>query len=131
MSCWPACPWDGGTHHRPEWGACQGRGATRIWICGPSLFAGYYDNARANEATFHDGWFRTGDLASFDVGGNIRITGRLNELINRGGVKINPVDVEATIEKHPNVLQCAIVRMPDEFWVRKAARSLCPALERA
>ena len=84
-----------------------------LQFCGPSLFAGYYDNARANEAAFHDGWFLTGDLASFDVGGNIRITGRLNELINRGGVKINPVDVEATIEKHPNVLQCAIVRMPD------------------
>ena len=97
-----------------------------LQIRGPSLFAGYYDNARANEAAFHDGWFLTGDLASFDVGGNIRITGRLNELINRGGVKINPVDVEATIEKHPNVLQCAIVPMPDEVLGEKGCAFVVP-----
>ena len=97
-----------------------------LQIRGPSLFAGYYDNARANEAAFHDGWFLTGDLASCDVGGNIRITGRLNELINRGGVKINPVDVEATIEKHPNVLQCAIVPMPDEVLGEKGCAFVVP-----
>ena len=65
---------------------------------GASVFEGYLDNAEATAAAFTaDGWFRTGDLARLDAAGNLEITGRLKDVINRGGVKFNPADVEAII----------------------------------
>ncbi len=97
-----------------------------LQIRGPSVFAGYYNNAAANAGAFIDGWFRTGDLASRDVEGNVRITGRLKDLINRGGIKINPFDVEVLIDSHPDVMQCAIVPMPDEIMGEKACVFIVP-----
>ena len=81
---------------------------------GRSVFAGYLDNAEATSAAFTaDGWFRTGDLARLDAQGNLAITGRLKDVINRGGVKFNAADVETIIGAHEAVAQCAIVPMPD------------------
>ena len=81
---------------------------------GRSVFAGYLDNAEATSAAFtSDGWFRTGDLARLDAQGNLEITGRLKDVINRGGVKFNAADVETIIGAHGAVAQCAIVPMPD------------------
>ena len=81
---------------------------------GCSVFDGYLDNEAATADAFTaDGWFRTGDLARADAGGNIVITGRLKDVINRGGVKFNPADVEAVIDRHAAVAQCAIAGMPD------------------
>ena len=97
-----------------------------LQIRGPSVFAGYYDNAEANDGAFVDSWFRTGDLACRDSDGNFQITGRLKDLINRGGIKINPIDVEVLIDKHPKVLQSAIVPMPDEIMGEKACAFVVP-----
>jgi cyclohexanecarboxylate-CoA ligase len=97
-----------------------------LQIRGPSVFAGYYDDAQSNDGVFLDGWFCTGDLGCRDAEGNVRITGRLKDLINRGGVKINPVDVEALIDKHPKVLQSAIAPMPDEVMGEKACAFIVP-----
>jgi len=97
-----------------------------LQVRGPSVFAGYHNNAKANADAFVDGWFRTGDLACRDGKGNFQITGRLKDLINRGGVKINPVEVEAVIDKHPKVLQSAIVAMPDEIMGEKACAFIVP-----
>jgi cyclohexanecarboxylate-CoA ligase len=81
---------------------------------GCSLFAGYLGNPEATAAAFTtDGWFRTGDLASLDAGGNLRIAGRTKEIINRGGVKFNPLDIEYLMVVHPAVEMCAIVPMAD------------------
>jgi cyclohexanecarboxylate-CoA ligase/acyl-CoA synthetase len=81
---------------------------------GASLFVGYLENPAATAAAFTpDGWFRTGDLASIDAAGNLRIAGRTKEVINRGGVKFNPLDVENLLIAHPAVEMCAIVPMPD------------------
>jgi cyclohexanecarboxylate-CoA ligase len=81
---------------------------------GASVFEGYLESAEATAAAFTpDGWFRTGDLARLDPAGNLEITGRLKDVINRGGVKFNPADVEAAIGSHAAVAQCAIVPMPD------------------
>jgi cyclohexanecarboxylate-CoA ligase/acyl-CoA synthetase len=91
-----------------------------LQIRGPSVFAGYYGNATATAESFQHGWFRTGDLACRDADGNFHITGRLKDLINRGGIKINPVEVEAIIDRHPKVLQSAIVPMHDEVMGEKA-----------
>ncbi|HEX5477998.1 MAG TPA: AMP-binding protein [Burkholderiales bacterium] len=88
---------------------------------GASLFSGYLDNAEATRTAFTaDGWFRTGDLASMDERGNTALAGRTKDIINRGGVKFNPLDVEALIARHPAVEQAAIVPMPDAVLGEKA-----------
>jgi cyclohexanecarboxylate-CoA ligase len=83
-------------------------------IRGCSVIAGYFNNDDANRTAFTgDGWFRTGDLARRDSDGSVHITGRDKDIINRGGIKINPVDVEAVIDRHPSVLMSAIAPVPD------------------
>jgi cyclohexanecarboxylate-CoA ligase len=90
-------------------------------VRGSLMFPGYFDNAEANAGAFSDhGWFRTGDLAVIDAGGNVRITGRSKDLVNRGGVKYNPRDVEDLLDAHPGVMQAAIVPMPDPVVGEKA-----------
>ena len=69
-----------------------------------------------------DGWFRTGDLGRIDQDGNIQILGRQKELINRGGVKFLPQNVEEVLLSHPTVHMVAIVGMPDE---RLGERNAC------
>jgi len=92
-----------------------------LQVRGVSVFEGYLDNPDATAAAFTaDGWFRTGDLARLDHNGNLELTGRLKDVINRGGVKFNPTDIEALIERHPSVAQCAIVPMPDPVLGEKA-----------
>ena len=82
---------------------------------GPSVHLGYSDNAQANaEAFTADGWFRSGDLGEFaDSAGNVRIVGRSKEIINRGGKKFFPREVEEILYTHPKVLHAAIVGVPD------------------
>jgi cyclohexanecarboxylate-CoA ligase len=89
---------------------------------GCSLFAGYLRNAEASSAAFTaDGWFRTGDLASMDAQGNVLLRGRSKELINRGGVKFNPIDMEIAIGGHPAVAQVAIAPVPDDILGERAS----------
>src|SRR5262249_42087943 len=69
---------------------------------GPSVHLGYYKNPAANAELFTaDGWFRTGDLGVVDRAGNVRIVGRLKEMINRGGKKFFPREVEEILYTHP------------------------------
>ena len=82
---------------------------------GFSVMSGYMKNPEANAASFtDDGWFRTGDLACRDDDGNIIIVGRKKDLINRGGVKINPSDIENIIMEHDQVVHAALVSMADD-----------------
>jgi len=91
-----------------------------LQVRGPLAFSGYYRNDAATRAAFtDDGWFRTGDLAERRAE-NYAITGRSKDIINRGGVKFNPVDVEALLDAHPKILQSAIVPMPDPVLGEKA-----------
>jgi acyl-CoA synthetase (AMP-forming)/AMP-acid ligase II len=86
-----------------------------LQVRGSMLFPGYFDNPDANAAAFTpDGWFRSGDLASQDGNGNFAITGRIKEIINRGGVKYNPREIEDLLDSHPAISQSAIVPMPDK-----------------
>ena len=81
---------------------------------GYSILPEYLDNPDANASSFTgDGWFRTGDLASIDESGNIMITGRSKDIINRGGIKINPADIESILDGHADIVQSALVPMPD------------------
>ena len=97
-----------------------------LQVRGPSVFPGYFDNPEASAAAFTaDGWFRSGDLARQDAAGNVSLTGRLKDVINRGGVKYSPQEVEVLIEQHPAVQQCAIAPVPDE---RLGERACCYAV---
>jgi non-ribosomal peptide synthetase component E (peptide arylation enzyme) len=92
-----------------------------LQIRGSLLFPGYFANEEVNRDAFAaDNWFRSGDLAARDSSGNVRITGRIKDLINRGGVKYNPRDVEDAIALHPKVSQVAIVSMPDNVLGERA-----------
>jgi acyl-CoA synthetase (AMP-forming)/AMP-acid ligase II len=96
-----------------------------LQVRGCLLFPGYYENEEANAAAFTaDGWFRTGDLAAMDAAGNVSITGRSKDIINRGGVKFNPRDVEDLLAVHPKILMAAIVPMPDPVLGEKACAFL-------
>jgi acyl-CoA synthetase (AMP-forming)/AMP-acid ligase II len=91
-----------------------------LQVRGPLLFSGYLDNPEATAAAFTaDGWFRSGDLAE-RRGEYFAITGRSKDIINRGGVKFNPADVEMLLDSHPKILQSAIVPMPDAVLGEKA-----------
>jgi acyl-CoA synthetase (AMP-forming)/AMP-acid ligase II len=85
-------------------------------ICcdGPSVHLGYHNNPAANaEAFLPDGWFRSGDLGVLGPDGRLRIVGRLKEMINRGGKKFFPREIEEILYTHPQVLYAAIVGIPD------------------
>ena len=85
----------------------------RLQVRGVSLFSGYFNNPVATREAFtQDGWFETGDTAELG-GGLLRFTGRVKEIINRGGVKYSPLDVEAIIDRMPGVARSAIVPYPD------------------
>jgi len=82
---------------------------------GPTVHLGYHDNPEANAQAFtKDGWFRTGDLGRYvDRKGNVQITGRRKEIINRGGKKFFPREVEEILYAHPKILHAAMVGLPD------------------
>jgi non-ribosomal peptide synthetase component E (peptide arylation enzyme) len=85
-----------------------------IAALGPSVHLGYHKNPTANAELFTaDGWFRTGDLGQFDGAGNVKIVGRLKEMINRGGKKFFPREIEEILYTHPKILHAAIVGVPD------------------
>ncbi len=89
-------------------------GDGEIAIRGDSVTAGYMNNPEANTRSFVEGWFRTGDRGHFDEHGYLFITGRLKELINRGGEKIAPREIDEVLVSHPAVAQAAAFAIPDE-----------------
>jgi acyl-CoA synthetase (AMP-forming)/AMP-acid ligase II len=78
-----------------------------IWVRGATVMIGYLNNPHANTASFVDGWFRSGDLGSRDADGYLFVRGRLKEIINRGGEKISPGDIDAVLLSNPKVLEAA------------------------
>ena len=83
-----------------------------IMIRGATVMQGYKNNPAANTSAFTHGWFRTGDQGFLDPDGYLFLTGRLKELINRGGEKISPREVEEVLIAHPAVAQAVIFAVP-------------------
>jgi acyl-CoA synthetase (AMP-forming)/AMP-acid ligase II len=83
-----------------------------IVIRGPNVTAGYENNPKANAEGFANGWFRTGDQGVTDAEGYITLTGRLKEIINRGGEKVSPREVDEILMDHPAVAQVVCFGMP-------------------
>ena len=85
-----------------------------LQLRGPELFVGYTDAARNADSITEDGWFRTGDIATIDEDGWLRIVGRIKDIIIRGGENISAAAIESTLEAHPAVQQAVAVGYPDE-----------------
>jgi acyl-CoA synthetase (AMP-forming)/AMP-acid ligase II len=83
-----------------------------VAIRGRNVVAGYENNAAANASAFTNGWFRTGDQGALDESGYLRLTGRIKELINRGGEKVSPLEVDTVLMDHPAVAQCLTFAVP-------------------
>ncbi len=90
-------------------------GTGEIVIRGENVMLAYENNPGANADAFIDGWFRTGDQGVMDDDGYLSITGRLKEIINRGGEKISPREVDEIIMEHPAVHQCVTFGMPHDM----------------
>jgi acyl-CoA synthetase (AMP-forming)/AMP-acid ligase II len=87
-----------------------------ICVCGPAVFAGYYDNPEANAKSFRNGWFRTGDLGHVDAEGFLYITGRASDMYISGGSNIYPREIEEKILMHPDLAEVAVLGVPDPTW---------------
>jgi long-chain acyl-CoA synthetase len=83
-----------------------------LWIRGPMVVPGYWDNPEATRQSFTDGYWRSGDLGSVDRHGFVRVFDRLKDMINRGGYKVYSVEVENVLSDHPAVLESAVVGKP-------------------
>ncbi len=106
----------------PEHGTTLGAGQRgELWVRGPELFAGYADAAQTATVIAPGGWFRTGDLATVDAEGWLRIVGRLKDVIIRGGENISASEVEAALEAHPAVRQAVAVGYPDPLMGERVA----------
>jgi acyl-CoA synthetase (AMP-forming)/AMP-acid ligase II len=81
-------------------------------VRGPNVFRGYKDDPEANKESFVDGWFRTGDLGYFDGQGYLYLRGRIKEIINKGGAKVAPQDVEEKLMAHPAVAEAMVFPVP-------------------
>ena len=104
-----------------------------VCIRGPNVTAGYRNNPAANAEAYAGGWFHTGDQGSLDGQGYLTLTGRLKELINRGGEKISPLEVDAALLAHPSVAEAVSFGAPDEKYgeVVAAAVVLVPGADAA
>jgi malonyl-CoA/methylmalonyl-CoA synthetase len=98
-----------------------------IQLRGPNVFAGYWERPEATAESFTDGWFRTGDLGSFDADGYLSILGRSKELIISGGFNVYPREVEEVLLAHPGVSEVAVVGTPSDEWGETVTAFVVPA----
>jgi 2,3-dihydroxybenzoate-AMP ligase len=94
---------------------------------GPGVFTGYYNNPEENKKVFtKEGFFRTGDLVRINEKGYITITGRIKEMINRGGESISATEIERLITRHPGVAAVAVIPMPDPLMGERVCAYIQP-----
>jgi cyclohexanecarboxylate-CoA ligase len=101
---------DGGVCPVPESGESD---EGELQLRGPQRFAGYVDSALDADASTDDGWFRTGDLGRIDFDGNVRITGRMKDIVIRNAENISVLEVEELLFRHPAVSAAAVLGLPD------------------
>src|SRR5439155_25321646 len=99
---------------------------SEVVVRGATVMHGYSRNPEANEKAFVNGWFRTGDLGVLDRDGYLTVTGRIKELINRGGEKISPTEVDAVLLGHPAVGLAASFGVPDPMYGEEIQAAVVP-----
>jgi acyl-CoA synthetase (AMP-forming)/AMP-acid ligase II len=95
-----------------------------VSIKGPNVFSAYEQNPEANAASFTRGWFRTGDQGYLDEDGYLTLLGRIKELINRGGEKISPLEVDEVLIAHPAVSEAVCFAVPDRIYGEEVAAAV-------
>jgi fatty-acyl-CoA synthase len=95
--------------------------AGEFWTKGYSVMLGYWEQPDTTQEAIVDGWMRTGDLGVMDADGNVRITGRIKDMVIRGGENIYPREIEEFLYTHPDVLDAQVIGVPDE----KYGEELC------
>ena len=98
--------------------AWDGEATGEIEVRGPWIASDYF-NDPAGAEKFRDGWLRTGDIASIDPEGFVRISDRAKDLIKSGGEWISSVELENALMSHPSVVECAVIAKPDERWTER------------
>jgi acyl-coenzyme A synthetase/AMP-(fatty) acid ligase len=88
--------------------------AGELWVRTPALAAGYADGTDLGDRLSPDGWFRTGDIGSVDADGFVWLSGRVSDMINRGGLKVFPGEVDEVVRTCPEVTDVAVVGVPDD-----------------
>lgn len=104
--------------------AVQNGSVGEVCIRGANVTPGYENNPKANEESFTDGWFRTGDQGLLDEDGYLKITGRIKEIINRGGEKVSPLEVDDVLMEHPDVQQIVTFAMPHKMLGEEVAAAV-------
>ncbi|MFF4349047.1 FadD7 family fatty acid--CoA ligase [Streptomyces sp. NPDC001530] len=95
-----------------------------VWVHGPAVARGYLAHPAETAHSFADGWFRTGDLGSLDKDGYLSLTGRIKNLINRGGEKISPEYVEDILAGCPGVSEAAVFAVPDATYGQRVGAAV-------
>jgi oxalate---CoA ligase len=96
-----------------------------VCIFGPNVITGYENNPEANATAFFEGsWFRTGDQGVLDENGYLMLTGRLKEMINRGGEKISPREIDEVLLAHPSVAEAVCFGTPHPTWGEEVAAAV-------
>jgi len=110
----PTCPYDTYKVIDKEGNELPSNTQGELVLKGPGVFTGYYNDPEENiEAFTKNGFFRTGDVATINEKGYITLTGRIKEMINRGGESISATEIEQLINRHPDVAAVAVIPMPD------------------
>ena len=88
-----------------------------VLVSGPNVTPGYWRRAEETREAFHDGvWFRSGDIATVDAEGYVRLVDRVKDMIISGGENVYPAEVEDALLEHPDVAECAVFGVPDDKW---------------
>jgi 2,3-dihydroxybenzoate-AMP ligase/mycobactin salicyl-AMP ligase len=123
----PTCPYDTYKAVTPEGKELPPNHPGELMIKGPGVFTGYYRAPEENAKVFDEaGFFRTGDLARIDEKGYVTLTGRIKEMINRGGESISATEIEKLIIGHPDVALVAVIPMPDPMLGEKVCAYIQP-----
>ncbi|WAC57627.1 AMP-binding protein [Gordonia sp. SL306] len=97
-----------------------------IFVKGPTVMKEYWNRPDATAAELSDGWFKTGDLGAIDAAGNVRIVDRVKDLIIRGGYNVYPREVEEVLYTHPDIVEVAVVGVPDDHYGEEIAAVITP-----
>jgi acyl-CoA synthetase (AMP-forming)/AMP-acid ligase II len=95
-----------------------------VCISGPNVITGYENNPEANATGFFGEWFRTGDQGVLDAEGYLTLVGRLKELINRGGEKISPREIDEVLLTHPQIAEAVCFGVPHPTWGEEVAAAV-------
>ncbi|MFQ5484579.1 MAG: class I adenylate-forming enzyme family protein [Desulfobacterales bacterium] len=95
-----------------------------IWLNGPSITPGYWRKPKETASAFENGWFRSGDMGRVDEDGYYYLTDRIKHIIISGGENISPKEVEIIIDRMEDVVESAVVGIPDEMWGEKVVAAV-------